>query len=467
VRWTCLGALALIACDEPSFVVTIHRADTSDDVQLSACDGCLADPFATAPTALTRALGFFVHSRSETLTLEWSVQSPAASRCDSFTVPYPGAPAAFDVVLWADAPPTISGCAACGTPQPCSQGGPDAGVDAGSDAGIDAGAVDAGTDAGIRWDPLSLPPDVLLIIGVRAFSANDVWVAAVMPFGNVVLHYSEGADGGSWTTVTTQGATQATDFEVALQAGRFAMSDMARVFECDQGATQCLDGGAWLPWMVTQTLLVGLCTDGQTFYLVGHDQTQNKGLLLNQNGAQQYRTLASFQMTPDLYDCAVLGDGTILAVGYGYVGRHLASLVNDAFAVKNDMFDGTSTIWRAIATAGGRTFIAGDGQQIVEMLSDAGFVQIFAPAVASSLPLNAIAGVSPTDLYAAGEEPGPRDLLHFDGTSWSALPSLAPRFDVLSLTVTPDGNTWFAGGQLLDVDGGVDGGLLLRGRRSP
>jgi hypothetical protein len=466
VRWTCLGALALVACDEPSFVVTIHRAETSDDIQLRACDGCIARPFATAPTALTRAIGFFVHSRSETLTLEWSVQSPAASRCDTFTVPYPGAPATFDVVLWADAPPTLSGCAACGTPQPCSQGGADAGVDAGIDAGaVDAGA-DAGTDAGMRWDPIGLPPNISYILGVRAFSANDVWVAVAMSTGgDVVFHYADDGGAGSWMPVANPGSAATSGFEIAASTGRIALTVAGGVFECDQGATQCLDPANWSHRMYSGVSLEGLCTDGQTLYAVGRAVGMSKGILLSQDAAQQYQLVSSFQMTADLYDCAVLSDGTVVSVGDGYVARY--PVPNDQLPVQNAVFDGTSVAWRAIAAVGGRTFIAGVGQQIVEMLSDAGFVQVVAPAVASTLQLNAIAGVSQTDLYAAGEEPGPMDLLHFDGTSWSALPSLAPRFDVLSLAVTPDGDTWFAAGQLLDVDGGVDGGLLLRGRRSP
>jgi hypothetical protein len=443
--------VALVACDDPSFVVRVHRSAATDQVALRACDaGCMSvDPFGGAPDALTRSIGFFVHTTPETLRLEWSVQSAGVSRCDAFTVDYAGTPLSFDVALAPDAPPSVSGCAVCGAPQPCrADAGDDAGMDAGSDAGVDAGA------GPVVWERLDIPFITKSISVVRAFSASSIWAASTDNVNYGVVTF----DGGSWTGVVL-GADYVppTDLEIIRSPLRIAVSRDSEIIECDLFASTCLDGAAWTHNFIPNTEVRGLCSDGPNFYAVGNDKTSFGGVMIAEIGSNF--AVLPFPSTTILNDCEVMADGTLVATTYGKVGRYFSDGGSDTLPVPGP----SSFEWYGIATVGGRTFLAGDEQQVVEWLPDGGFAQCFGPTGPGDLRLVAIGGFSASELFGGGDETGPNDAVHFDGTSWSSSPSLYPGMTVTSITAI-DANTWFAGGQAPAIDGGVTG-VLLAGHR--
>jgi hypothetical protein len=213
--------------------------------------------------------------------------------------------------------------------------------------------------------------------------------------------------------------------------------------------------GTWVHAATPVTQVNGLCTDGQRFYAVGYDNGPSAGVLLAEQSPGTFVEVASFPSLNVLNDCGVLADGTMIALGVGSVGRYFTDGGSDSLQV----FSGTDS-WTATVTAGGHTFLAGPNQQIVEMFPGGGFARSFLPSGAHP-KLLAIGGVSGSELVAAGIESGPNDAVHFDGISWSSAPSLYPSMTVHSITAV-DANTWFAGGDAPDIDGGIRG-VLLRG----
>jgi hypothetical protein len=475
VRRLFLPVLALVACDEPSFTVRVQRPAVADKVEVRACEaGCKpVDPFAGAPDAVTRIIGFFVHTTPATLLLEWSVQSAGVSRCDAFTVQYAGAHLSFDVAVAPDAPPSISGCAVCGAPQPCSSNaGGDGGVGAGGGAGggaaggagggaaggagggagggVGGGAGGgAGVDAGnLVWELVNVP-NISTIGGVRAFSASDIWISAFVGGQQQTLAYT----GGSWrSAMVGSNTTVHPDLEIMASSSRLAIAHGTEIVECDLSAADCMATGTWVHAGTSVTQVNGLCTDGQRFYAVGYDPAVSSGVLLAEQSPGTFVEVASFSSPNVLNDCGVLADGTVIALGVGFVGRYFTDGGSDTF-----QFLGGTDSWNAVVTAGGRTFVAGAAQQVVEIFPG-GFAKRFAPP-GTGPKLLAIGGVSGSEVVAAGIESGPNDAVHFDGTLWSTAPSLYPSMTVHSITAV-DANTWFAAGDAPDIDGGVRGVLL-------
>ncbi len=495
-------ALVFCACDEASLIVHVSRPRAGDDVTLKACETCATvRPFADAPGALERSVGVFVKS-AQSLRMEWTI----ASRCDAFVVPYDGARSTFDVSLDPSRPPHVTGCSSCGTPAPCASSGGGAGGGAGGGlgggtaggstgggmAGGSAGGGSAGGSGGggtaggsggaggtggsgggtvvatsdggaLTWTPTATPAGVRLVAAVRAFSPNDAWAAARSNTNpvNVILH----SDGGAaWAPVVGDGTSESfDDLELTRAPRRIAVLQASQVYECDLGSSNCFTAASWQAFPVANPggdRLTRLCTDGARFFASGNNAALD-GTLYARTGST-WTAVASAPGTGTLFDCAVLADGTVVAGGFGRLARFFPDGGADALVVSGPGFNGSITNWAAVHTAGGRTFIAGDGRRIAEYLPDAGFALRYDQT--PSPKLRTIGGDDLGELYAMGDDAMAFATLRFDGGSWGALPAVAPFFNVYDVTAA-DPNTWLAAGQQLNSSGGIVGGLIVRGRR--
>lgn len=500
--------LVISACDEASFIVRVSRPRAGDEVSLRVCESCEAvRPFAEAPAALERSVGVFVKTAPQTLRLEWTI----ASRCDAFSFPFDGARSTFDVSLDPSRPPEVRGCASCGGPAPCTSSGGGAGGgtagggagggaagggtgggaagggtgggaaggaaggSAGGTAGGSAGASGGGSAGGsaggsitsdggpLTWTTMTTPTTVRLVAAVRAFSPTDAWAAARDNTNppNVILHCDGGA---SWSPVVGNGDSESfDDLELTRTPRRIAALQASQVLECDLTASSCFSPASWQTFPVASPggdRLSRLCTDGARLFASGNNGALEGTLYVRAGGT--YAAVASAPGTGTLFDCAVLADGTVVAGGFGRLARFFPDGGADALVVSGPGFNGSTTNWAAVRTAGGRTFLAGDGRKIAEYLPDAGFALRFDQ---SPLPkLRVIGGDQLEELLAMGDDSTTFTTLRFDGGSWSGAPAVAPFFNVYDLTAA-DPNTWFAGGQQLNSSGGIVGGLIVRGRR--
>jgi hypothetical protein len=288
---------------------------------------------------------------------------------------------------------------------------------------------------------------------VGAFSASDIWISAFVDGQQQTLAYA----GGSWrSAMVGSNTTVHPDLEIIASSSRLAIAHGTEIVECDLGAADCIATGTWVHAGTSVMQVNGLCTDGQRFYAVGYDAAFSSGILIAEQSPGTFVEVASFPSLDVLNDCGVLPDGTVIALGVGFVGRYFADGGSDTL----QLLGGTDS-WNAVITAGGRTFVAGAGQQVVEIFPGAGgFAKRFGPP-STGPKLLAIGSASGSEVVAAGTESGPNDAVHFDGISWSTAPSLYPGMTVHSITAV-DANTWFAGGDAPDIDGGIRG-VLLRG----
>jgi hypothetical protein len=452
-----LALFVLAACDDPSFSVHLHRADAGDAVRVRGCEGCTElDPYVAAPTALDRTIGFFVRTAPQTLMMQWR----DGARCDEFGVSYSGNPFSFDVAVSSNTPATVSGCASCTAVMPCtsaSGGGAAGGGTGGGGTGGSGGT--GGNPATIQWEPSSLPTSIRSVIAVQAFSSSELWIAADTTDGGAVLYLD---DGGSWVSaLATVNTPSFTDLGIIESPARIAVAEPSFVHECDRSSKSCRSASDWqaVPTDDPQSFVNRLCTDGARFYATG--SAQGDGALFTSK-AGFYQRLIQFTGGP-LEGCTVTANGSVFSAGtLGELYWYSPQGGSGETRVQAPGFTPFDTSWIAAHTASGRSFFAGNDRTIVELLPDAGF-SVGMPPTAPA-PLRAIAGLTPEALIAAGDDFPPNGAVQCNGTTWAPEPSLRPHFDVYAM-VALDAHTYLAGGQLRSDDGGVAGGMLLRGTR--
>ncbi len=516
MRRAALIVFVLCACDDPSLLVRVHRPASADDVRVKSCAGCAAvDPFAEAPSALERTIGFFVRTVPQTLTLEWSIES----RCDAFTVPYSGSRLSFDVALNPAQPARLDGCPTCGAVAPCaaaaggsaggSAGGATAGgstAGGGSAGGSTAGGASAGGGAAgggaagggiagggtagggaagggaaggataggataggtvftgdggpLQWTTMTLSATPRIVMAARAFSLTEAYAAGNGDMTSSVVY---AFDGGSWSRAFVSPSSDPfTDLEIATAPARVAAAQDTQVVECDRSAG-CASAASWQTYALADPgdHLNKLCTDGARFFATGTTVNVKGGLYVRTGSS--YARIAEFTGTSPMQDCAVLPDGTVLAAGFGAVARLQTDGGTSTLTVMAPGFNGSSTTWNAIQHVGGRTFVAGDSRKLVELLPDAGFTLWVDPGL-SQPKFRAMGGRFLAELYAAGDDGTMFPTARFDGATWNSGPPLAPFLDVYDVWAL-DSNNWLGAGQLRNSSGGIIGGLIVRGRR--
>jgi hypothetical protein len=319
-----------------------------------------------------------------------------------------------------------------------------------------------GGPAPIQWASVPLPSNIRNVIAVAAFSSTDLWIAADVTDGGpgAVLYLN---NLGQWGQVLqTSGAGSFSDLAIIASPARIAVAEPTFVYECDHSMQDCKSPSQWVafPTDSAQSFVNKLCTDGARFYATG--SAEGSGALFA-NMFSTYVLLTNFGGSP-LEACTVIATGWVVSAStFGELFWYSPDGGGDwDTRVQGPGFDASSTNWIAAHTASGRSFFAGNDRTIVELLPDAGFA-LGMPA-SSPAPLRAIAGVSPDALIAAGDDLPPNGSALCDGTTWTQAPSLSPHFDVYGMTAL-DSHTYYAGGQLRGDDGGVTGGLLLKGTR--
>jgi PASTA domain len=343
-----------------------------------------------------------------------------------------------------------------------------------------AGLAPAGTAAATcqAWDGTPPPsagssPE----IGLAVVSACDVWVVGGLQTNPLFMEHWTGS--GQWTVVHSPSGPSAAMLEGADAVSAsdvWAVGSQRTASGNNATLTEHWDGNTWhtvpSPSPSTSDAFIGVsaisATSAWAVGEAGPFGPDGPNALAEQwNGTNWVRQpVPIVGLASQLQDVSMLPDGTAWAVGL-YVTpteehRSLAEFWTGSRWVQapvptqgqaEDQLHAVTALSPTNVWAVGTQTVQDSSTQLplIEHFDGLRWTQVTAPPVAAGSALRAIAAVSATDIWAAGEQPDFRDapplLLHYDGQNWTA--ARAPGFladygSLMKLSTSADGSVWLA-----------------------
>ena len=316
-------------------------------------------------------------------------------------------------------------------------------------------------------------------IGLAVVSACDVWVVGGLQSHPLFTEHWTGS--GQWTVMrSSSGPSQGMVDDVAAVSASDIWAVGSQSTASGNGATliEHWDGNTWQavtsPSPGTNDELLGVSARSATSaWAVGDTPGEPGGpggpdaISEQWNGTNWVpQTVPVAGLGSQLEDVSMLADGSAWAVG-NYVAPtgELRSLAEFWIGSRWVQFpvptqgQAEDELYAVTALSQGNVWAVGTQTAqgsatrlpLIEHFDGLRWTQVTAPPAAANSDLRAIAAVSATDIWAAGDQADirttPALVLHYDGRNWSPAPApgfLADHGVLMKLSVSADGSAWLA-----------------------